>query len=474
MKRLANGLTGFGAQTGKDYNPVMSRFRVLAFLAAPLSALVLAGCNGDMFNSDGNEVSSVSSAGARHLIVGDEPFAVRTGAEVLAQGGSAVDAATAMFFALSVTYPVAAGLGGGGICVVRDAAGGLTEFDFLPRAASRGGAYAVPAAVRGFAEMQRRFGVLPWQRTVSGAEALADAGVPISQALAARLAGTESIIRLDAALSAQFLDESGQLKPVGTMLRNPALARTLSVVRQNGADGFTATIGAQITAYAAAQGGAIEPSDLAASTVRAVQPARRTLGQFTVVYPNTGTGAGAFSAALLSGVANAMAANANATAIAAARQALASFNATSVPADFGSTGFAVLDSQGAAVSCAVTLNGPFGAGRTVTDTGMQLAAAPSGPSGLASAFLMPIIAVGDGNTFIGAAAGGPNGSAALAGALVRAARGARVATATDLQTTGAAPRDTINVISCQGACVALPDPGASGLGSTGDRAQLTP
>jgi gamma-glutamyltranspeptidase/glutathione hydrolase len=448
----------------------MSRFRVAGVLAAPLSAMVLlGGCAGGMFDSDGASVSGLASAGARHLVVGDEPYAVSTGANVLAQGGNAVDAATAMFFALSVTYPVAAGLGGGGICIVRDAAGGLTQFDFLPRAAGGGGPYAVPGAVRGFHEMQRRFGTLPWQRTVSGAEALADGGFPISQALAARLAGTESIIRLDASLSAQFLDESGQLRPVSALVRNQALARTLAVVRQNGADGFSGELGARITAYSAAQGGMISAADLAAGTVRTTAPARRALGQFTVAYPNTGTGAGAFASALLAGVANAGAANANATAVAAARQALTTFNVASIPADFGSTGFAVRDTLGGEVSCAVTLNGPFGAGRTVTDTGMVLAAAPSGPSGLASAFLMPVVADGGGANFIGAAAGGPNGSAALAGALVRMARGARLSSPAELQSTGAAPRDTINVITCQEACVALPDPGASGMGSTGDR-----
>ena len=449
----------------------MSRFRVLGLLAAPVSALaLLSGCaGGTYFGGDGIDVSAVQSARARHLIVGDEPFAVRTAAQVLAQGGSAADAAAAMFFALSVTYPVSAGLGGGGICIVRDAAGSLTELDFLPRTANRGGAYAVPAVARGFQELQRRFGALPWQRAISGAEALADAGFPVSEALAARLQGTEPIVRLDAALAAQFLDESGQLKRAGTVIRNPALARTLSILRLEGAEGFTAKIGAQITAYAAGQGGTIGPDDMAAVTVRQIQPARRTLGQLTVAYPNTGTGAGAFAAALLAGVANVSAANANAASVAAARQALSSFNVASIPADFGSTGFAVLDNQGAAVSCAVTLNGPFGAGRTVTDTGLQLAAAPSGPAGLASAFLMPVIAAGDGSTFIGAAAGGPNGSAALTAALVRMARGARLSTPTDLQTTGAAPKDTINVIACDGACVALADPGASGLGSTGDR-----
>src|ERR1700677_2783584 len=79
------------------------------------------------------------------LVVGDEPYAVQAGVSVLREGGSAVDAATTIYFALAATYPVAAGIGGGGICLVRDPNRGRTdEFAFLPRSAAGGGAYAVP------------------------------------------------------------------------------------------------------------------------------------------------------------------------------------------------------------------------------------------------------------------------------------------------------------------------------------------
>jgi gamma-glutamyltranspeptidase/glutathione hydrolase len=445
----------------------MSRFRLICALAAPLSALV-AGCSGgSLFGGASGEIrsGSVETADSRQLVVGDEPFAVNAAVAVLGQGGNAVDAASAMFFALSVTWPVAAGPGGGGLCIAREPSGTLTEFDFLPRAANRGGAYAVPAAVRGIFEMQKRLGSLPWQRTVSPGEALADAGFPVSQALAARLAGTVGVIRLDAALAAEFLDESGNLKKPGAMVTNPALARTLGVIRQQGADGFAATIGARMSAYAAMAGGALGADDFAAATPRVTAPARRTLGQFTVAYPAAGTGAGAFAAALLARVAGATPANAGTQAVAAVRQALSSFGVASIPADFGSTGFAVFDGMGGAVACAVTLNGPFGAGRTAGDTGVLLAAAPSGPSGLASAFLMPVLAIGgDEAAFVGAAAGGPNGDAAMAAALMRMAGGAAIAGPGDIQTTGNAPRDTINLIACRTVCVALADPGAAGLG----------
>ena len=444
----------------------MSLSRLFGVFAAPLSALVLAGCgNGQFFGDSTGKTDVVKTVAARQFVVGDEPFAVNAAVSVLAQGGNAVDAATALFFALSVTYPAAAGPGGGGLCIARDASGVVGEFDFLPRASNRGGAYAVPMAVRGFHDMQKRMGSMPWQRTISPAEALADVGFPMSQALAARLAGTEAIIRLDTALAAEFLDESGQLKKPGTILTNPALARTLGVIRQDGADGFAAKIGDTVIAYSAAQGGGLGQDDFAASRTRQVAPARRAIGGMNVSYPATGTGAGAFSATLLSRVAGSSAASAGGNAVAAVQQALSGFGVATIPADFGSTGFAVYDGIGGAVACAVTMNGPFGTGRTATGTGVLLAAAPAGPSGLAAAFLMPVLGQGgDSSLFVGASAGGPNGSAAIAAALARMASGGAMATANDIRTTGAAPKDTINLIACRGTCTALPDAGGNGLG----------
>src|SRR6185503_11729176 len=102
------------------------------------------------------------------------------------------------------------GLGGGGICIVQDRGRGtVEEFDFLARDASGGGAYAVPGNVRGFALMQSLYGALPWQRDVSPGEEYAAAGFPISHALAPRLAAARDIIRLDASLAGEFLDEGG-------------------------------------------------------------------------------------------------------------------------------------------------------------------------------------------------------------------------------------------------------------------------
>jgi gamma-glutamyltranspeptidase/glutathione hydrolase len=415
--------------------------------------------------------SEVSEASRSGIAVADEPLAARAGASAMSSQGNAVDAVTTMFFTMTATYPVAAGLGGGGICLVRDVSGRVTEFDFLTRAANRGGAYAVPAAVKGFSEMQRLYGALPWQRVVAPGEAYAATGFPISQALSVRLAGAQNVVRLDATLAAEFLDESGQPRPAGSEAKNPALGLTLGAVRTDRADGFyTGNVAARIVAYSNAQGGGIGLDDLTATTAKQSAARTRNVGGLTAYIPGAGTGAGLFTGTMLSSLASAR----NDAAIAAGiSQTVAGFGVTQLPKDLGSTGFAAVSADGQAAACAVTLNGPFGAGRTAGDTGIQLAATPAvGQAGLASAFLSPVIATSGASVALaGAGSGGPNGTAAMAAALLQAANGRTLGKRGDMRGTGTAPFDTVNMISCSDqTCVALSDPGAHGMGASADAA----
>jgi len=454
--------------------------RLFALFAAP--ALMLGGCQtisnlGDHTAATlglGDDVPRVytasqqSEANRTGIAVADEPLAARAGASALTLHGNAVDAVATIFFTLAATYPVAAGLGSGGICLVSDAGGQVTEFDFLTKAPRRAGAYALPGAVKGFAAIHKLYGALPWQRVVAPGEAYAATGFPVSQALAVRLASAQNIVRLDAALAAEFLDEAGRPRTAGSEAKNVPLSETLGQIRQNGADGFYAgPVAERIVAYSNAQGGAISAEELAAT--QAVQgPARsRGTGRFATWLPGARTGAGAFSASLLNNMSGrGRTANMNS----AVQQSLAGFGVAGLPGDLGSTGFAAVDANGQAAACAVTLNGPFGSGRTATGTGVVLGANPSGPAGVASAFLTPVIATGNGQAALaGAGAGGPNGAAAALSAVIEAAQGRPLGKRGDLRGTGRAPYDTVNMISCsEESCVALTDPGAHGAGAVAD------
>jgi gamma-glutamyltranspeptidase/glutathione hydrolase len=454
--------------------------RFLALLAAP--ALMLAGCQtlsnlGDHTAATlgmGDDAPKAYTASQESLArrtgiaVADEPLAARAGAAALTLHGNAVDAVATIFFTLAATYPAAAGLGAGGICLVSEANGQVTEFDFLTKAPRRAGAYALPGAVKGFATIHKLYGALPWQRVVAPGEAYAATGFPISQALAARLNAAQNIIRLDAALAAQFLDDAGRPRAAGTEVKNLALGESLSQIRLNGADGFYAgPVAQRIVAYSDAEGGAISADELAATQVIQGPARSRGTGRFVIWLPGARTGAGAFSAALLNSLSRG---RLPADTAAAVQQSLGSFGVGALPGDLGSTGFAAVDADGRAAACAVALNGPFGSGRTATGTGVVLGTNPSAQTGIASAFLTPVIATSNGQpSLAGAGAGGPDGAAAAVYAVLEAASGRPLGKRGDLRGTGRAPYDTVNMISCsEEACVALTDPGAHGAGAVAE------
>lgn len=410
-------------------------------------------------------------------MVGDEPDAVEVGATVLAHGGDAAEAAAATYFALAVTYPVAAGIGGGGICLAYNSVSQKAEeFDFLPRDTAGGGAYAIPGNVAGFALLQSTYGRLPWQRVVSPAESLAATGFPISEALHARLDASQNVIRFDADLAREFLDEAGHLKPPGAIAAAPDLAQTLSRIRVDGVEAlYKRQVADAIIAYARAQGGDITAAELSAYRAEQSMPSRIPIAGETVFLPSDRVGAGRYARALLARLVDTrgqlIARDRTGVAVASATNAvLESFNIGSLPRDLGATGFAVIDSSGGAVSCAVTMDGPFGSGRTAGNSGVVLAAAPKrGSGGLSPAFLAPAIAAsGDGLSFAGAGAGGPNATAVVARALIGLANGEDLTQPGASGVTGFEPFETTNVILCRhGNCATAPDSKAFGLGAAG-------
>lgn len=391
----------------------------------------LAACTALDKTPDGDGTSAAPAVLRRAAVVADEPSAMQAGSAILNEGGNAADAATAMYFTLAVTYPVAAGIGGGGICLIRDAqANRVSEYDFPVASPHSTGAFGLGANVGGFAALQAAFGKLAWRRDIVPAEKLAGLGYPISDVLEARLISSEKAIHLDASLAGEFLDESGRLKPAGSVIVLPQLAETLARIRTSGANGFVrGLVGARILQYLRTQGETIEKSDLDQNRVTARQPGKLKVAPGVIWIPDPLNGAStALSRALES---------ATAAVVTGAGSAL-----DSGAIDDGSTTFAAVDPSGEAVACAVSMNGAFGSGHTVPGTGVTLARAPvSGANALS--LLAPILAADEaGNVrLIGGASGSDEAENALANIVMRSGE-ARVESA------GARFPGSLNAIHC--------------------------
>lgn len=435
-------------------------------------SLLAAGCSIDI-NKIGTPIGPMPPSGG--MVVGDEPVAVQAGASMLARGGNAADAAVATYFALAVTYPVAAGLGGGGLCLVRNPDSDTVEsIDFLPRNVRSGGPFAVPGNVRGFALLHNEYGHLHWQDTIVPAEAFANLGFPMSRALAARVAGAADVVRLDAGLAKVFMDQSGNLHREGDMLRNQDLASSLAEIRTRGPNAlYGGSLGSVLIGYAAGQNGPIARDELARYAPRRASARMSGLGKETVFLPAARTGAGKLAGAVFDSLARlGTQAISPADVAAAVAVVLKTYGVDALPDDLGATGFAAVDHEGQAVACAVTMDGPFGSGRTAADSGITLATAPStSQTGLAVAFLTPVL-TSDGETgpvaLAGTGAGGAGGTAAVLSTVAALASGDDTARAEAVPPpSGAAPRQSANVIICKdNACRTLAEPGAHGLGTT--------
>lgn len=204
------------------------------------------------------------------LVLSESRIASEIGAEILREGGTAVDAAVATAFALAVTFPSAGNIGGGGFLVHRAASGEAVAYDFreiappgsLPDMFMRNSAdladlkvgttnreydfnlhhlshlaVGVPGTVAGLHLAWTEQGKLPWKRLVDPAVKLARDGFPVSIELARSLSGALGEMKKYPASIAQF-SRGGRPYDPGEILRQPDLARTLERIAVRGPKGF--------------------------------------------------------------------------------------------------------------------------------------------------------------------------------------------------------------------------------------------
>jgi gamma-glutamyltranspeptidase/glutathione hydrolase len=261
-------------------------------------ALFLAGCSPSRVQSPPAKPAGGVSAGAvtaeRQMVAAASPLAAQAGLEILRAGGSAVDAAIAIQMVLTLVEPQSSGIGGGAFLLHWDGEK-VQSFDgreTAPAAADEGlfvtaqgkamdfkqavvggRAVGVPGALRMLERAHRQHGKLAWQRLFSPAIQVAEQGFPLSERLYVALANDEFLPRNDAA-RAYFYTPDGRPKPVGTLLKNPELAATLTAIASGGADAFyRGPIAADIVA--AVRGHAGNPGQLAEADLSAYQAKER-------------------------------------------------------------------------------------------------------------------------------------------------------------------------------------------------------
>ncbi|MGE4220329.1 MAG: gamma-glutamyltransferase [Alphaproteobacteria bacterium] len=199
-------------------------------------------------------------------LAGDDSHAVIAAHEALANGGSAADAAVAMYFTLAVTQPATAGLGGGGVCLVHNPLAGAVEvLDFIPPPATGEGKLkvAVPGNVRGMAALHARFGRLGWSQLVRVAEDMARDGVPMSRSLNARLEAHAGRLYGDRDVQAIFADPNGLTLAPPTRVQQLELGALLGQIRARGAgDFYTGPLAHTIAQSVQAEGGNLRVEDL--------------------------------------------------------------------------------------------------------------------------------------------------------------------------------------------------------------------
>ncbi len=205
-----------------------------------------------------SEKSAVTAS--RYMASAANPLAAQAGAQVMAEGGSAVDAAIATALVLNLVEPQSSGIGGGGFMLVWDAtAKKLRAFDgretapagvdrnlFLDAAGKKkpfldavvgGASVGVPGLLRMFEKVHGEYGRLAWARLFDPAIRMAEQGFAISPRLHALLA-EDRRLRDNPAARALFYQADGSPKPIGSLLVNQPLADTLRRVAEGGAQVF--------------------------------------------------------------------------------------------------------------------------------------------------------------------------------------------------------------------------------------------
>jgi gamma-glutamyltranspeptidase/glutathione hydrolase len=241
------------------------------------------------------------------MVVAQEATAARIGADILRQGGNAVDAAVATGFALAVTYPRAGNLGGGGFMLIHQASGNDAAIDYRETAPaaitnktfldangnadqqkSRDSALAigVPGTVEGLAFAARKYGSgrFTLADLIAPALKLARDGMPVTDDIADMSDNELARLKRWPSSAKIFLKADGTALALGGSLVQSDLANTLEAIAKDGPRAFyNGPIADAIAAAVQAAGGVMTAEDLKSYTAFERAPVRGTYRGYDIV-----------------------------------------------------------------------------------------------------------------------------------------------------------------------------------------------
>ena len=237
----------------------------------------------------------------RGVVSAENPLAAQAGANVLAQGGNAVDAAIATNAVMGVVEPMMNGIGGDLFAIVYDAKSGklygLNASGWAPAGLSveflksKGIAkmpqkgiqsVTVPGAVDGWAKLIARFGTKKFAELLAAAIYYSREGFPVPEWDAAYWADEVDLLKQDKNAAATYLS-GGHAPRMGEVFRNPDLARSLEAIASGGRDAYYRGESAKsIVALSGRLGGTTTLEDLADYSSEWVEPISTTYHGWTV------------------------------------------------------------------------------------------------------------------------------------------------------------------------------------------------
>ena len=253
------------------------------------------------------EKSAVTSGGG--MVVAKQEAAARAGAQVLAEGGNAIDAVVTMGWCMAVMEPYQCTIGGAGYTVFRPVEGEPQVVEFTGRApmASRQEhmgdrapgdvflgplAIGVPGTISGLSTALERFGTISLARSLEPAIALAES-MPLDFFMALRISQCLLALREnpDSARAFLYINDSPLTGGKHT-IEQTDLARTLKAIADDGARAFyEGEIGRELVRAVRDRGGVLAESDLAgyqANVLPALRGKYRGYGLLTPPVPSPG------------------------------------------------------------------------------------------------------------------------------------------------------------------------------------------